>query len=79
MSRVSERISGMFAARKNPAALEFGVTPGTDHEFARERAARSLGRPQSRRRSWSDGALHLFPRLIAEGNYSRIGHARVLL
>jgi len=23
------------------------------------------------------GALHLFPRLIAEGNYSRIGHARV--
>jgi predicted GH43/DUF377 family glycosyl hydrolase len=24
-----------------------------------------------------DGALHLFPRLIAEGNYSRIGHARV--
>jgi predicted GH43/DUF377 family glycosyl hydrolase len=25
----------------------------------------------------ADGALHLFPRLIAEGNYSRIGHARV--
>jgi predicted GH43/DUF377 family glycosyl hydrolase len=25
-----------------------------------------------------DGALHLFPRLIAEGNYSRIGHARVV-
>lgn len=24
-----------------------------------------------------DGAMHLFPRLIAEGNYSRIGHARV--
>ncbi len=24
-----------------------------------------------------DGTLHLFPRLIAEGNYSRIGHARV--
>jgi predicted GH43/DUF377 family glycosyl hydrolase len=25
----------------------------------------------------SDGTMHLFPRLIAEGNYSRIGHARV--
>lgn len=25
----------------------------------------------------ADGAMHLFPRLIAEGNYSRIGHARV--
>src|ERR1035438_10927933 len=25
-----------------------------------------------------DGTMHLFPRLIAEGNYSRIGHARVL-
>jgi predicted GH43/DUF377 family glycosyl hydrolase len=25
-----------------------------------------------------DGALHLFPRLIAEGNYSRIGHARAM-
>jgi predicted GH43/DUF377 family glycosyl hydrolase len=25
-----------------------------------------------------DGNMHLFPRLIAEGNYSRIGHARVL-
>ena len=25
-----------------------------------------------------DGAMHLFPRLIAEGNYSRIGHVRVL-
>jgi predicted GH43/DUF377 family glycosyl hydrolase len=24
-----------------------------------------------------DGAMHLFPRLIAEGNYSRIGHVRV--
>jgi beta-1,2-mannobiose phosphorylase / 1,2-beta-oligomannan phosphorylase len=24
-----------------------------------------------------DGALHLFPRLIAEGNFSRIGHVRV--
>lgn len=24
------------------------------------------------------GTMHLFPRLIAEGNYSRIGHARVL-
>ena len=24
-----------------------------------------------------DGMMHLFPRLIAEGNYSRIGHARV--
>ncbi len=23
-----------------------------------------------------DGTMHLFPRLIAEGNYSRIGHAR---
>jgi len=26
----------------------------------------------------TDGKMHLFPRLIAEGNYSRIGHARVL-
>jgi hypothetical protein len=26
----------------------------------------------------ADGTMHLFPRLIAEGNYSRIGHARVL-
>ena len=25
----------------------------------------------------SDGTLHLFPRCIAEGNYSRIGHVRV--
>jgi len=25
-----------------------------------------------------DGALHLFPRVIAEGNYSRIAHARVI-
>jgi beta-1,2-mannobiose phosphorylase / 1,2-beta-oligomannan phosphorylase len=25
-----------------------------------------------------DGELYLFPRLVAEGNYSRIGHARVL-
>jgi predicted GH43/DUF377 family glycosyl hydrolase len=25
----------------------------------------------------ADGAMHLFPRLIAEGNYSRIGNARV--
>jgi hypothetical protein len=25
----------------------------------------------------ADGAMQLFPRLIAEGNYSRIGHARV--
>jgi predicted GH43/DUF377 family glycosyl hydrolase len=25
-----------------------------------------------------DGTVHLFPRLIAEGNYSRIGHARVI-
>jgi predicted GH43/DUF377 family glycosyl hydrolase len=25
----------------------------------------------------ADGVMHLFPRLIAEGNYSRIGHARV--
>ncbi|MFY9779640.1 MAG: hypothetical protein WAJ85_03895 [Candidatus Baltobacteraceae bacterium] len=25
----------------------------------------------------NDGTMHLFPRLIAEGNYSRIGHARV--
>ena len=24
-----------------------------------------------------DGTMHLFPRLIAEGNYSRIGHAHV--
>ncbi len=27
--------------------------------------------------SGSDGSMHLFPRLVAEGNYSRIGHARV--
>ncbi len=26
----------------------------------------------------ADGTMHLFPRLIAEGNYSRIGHARVI-
>ena len=26
----------------------------------------------------SDGAMHVFPRLVAEGNVSRIGHARVL-
>ena len=26
---------------------------------------------------FSDGFMHLFPRLVAEGNYSRIGHARV--
>jgi predicted GH43/DUF377 family glycosyl hydrolase len=26
---------------------------------------------------FSDGSMHLFPRLIAEGNYSRIGHVRV--
>ena len=26
----------------------------------------------------AEGVLHLFPRLIAEGNYSRIGHARVV-
>lgn len=25
----------------------------------------------------ADGTMHLFPRLIAEGNYSRIGHTRV--
>jgi predicted GH43/DUF377 family glycosyl hydrolase len=25
----------------------------------------------------ADGTMHLFPRLVAEGNYSRIGHARV--
>jgi hypothetical protein len=25
----------------------------------------------------SDGTMHLFPRLIAEENFSRIGHARV--
>jgi predicted GH43/DUF377 family glycosyl hydrolase len=25
----------------------------------------------------ADGTVHLFPRLIAEGNYSRIGHAKV--
>jgi predicted GH43/DUF377 family glycosyl hydrolase len=25
----------------------------------------------------ADGTMHLFPRLIAEGNYSRIGHVRV--
>jgi predicted GH43/DUF377 family glycosyl hydrolase len=25
----------------------------------------------------TDGTMHLFPRLVAEGNYSRIGHARV--
>ncbi len=25
----------------------------------------------------ADGTVHLFPRLIAEGNYSRIGHVRV--
>jgi predicted GH43/DUF377 family glycosyl hydrolase len=25
-----------------------------------------------------DGTMHLFPRLVAEGNYSRIGHARVV-
>jgi predicted GH43/DUF377 family glycosyl hydrolase len=25
----------------------------------------------------ADGAMHLFPRMIAEGNYSRIGHVRV--
>jgi predicted GH43/DUF377 family glycosyl hydrolase len=26
----------------------------------------------------SDGAMHLFPRLVAEGNFSRIGHALVV-
>jgi predicted GH43/DUF377 family glycosyl hydrolase len=26
---------------------------------------------------FSDGFMHLFPRLVAEGNFSRIGHARV--
>ena len=26
----------------------------------------------------SDGSMHLFPRVVAEGNYSRIAHARVL-
>ncbi len=26
----------------------------------------------------SDGTMHLFPRIVAEGNYSRIAHARVL-
>ena len=26
----------------------------------------------------ADGELYLFPRLVAEGNYSRIGRARVL-
>jgi predicted GH43/DUF377 family glycosyl hydrolase len=25
----------------------------------------------------SDGTMHIFPRLVAEGNFSRIGHARV--
>jgi predicted GH43/DUF377 family glycosyl hydrolase len=29
-------------------------------------------------RSLIDGSMHLFPRLVAEGNYSRIGHARVV-
>jgi predicted GH43/DUF377 family glycosyl hydrolase len=69
----------IFGDRKAPATLVFGVTrlgpvmralAGEPHE------AWGVLNPAGVR--GPDDALHLFPRLVAEGNYSRIGHARVL-
>ena len=78
MSRVAERVLGMLATRKAPAALEFGVTrlgPIMSSRADEPHEAWGVLNPGGVR--GPDGALHLFPRLIAEGNYSRIGHARV--
>ncbi|MGD0471890.1 MAG: glycosidase [Candidatus Velthaea sp.] len=63
------------------------ISPGIEFEVTRLGA---IMRPQAGapHEAWgvlnpggvrsADGTMHLFPRLIAEGNYSRIGHARVL-
>jgi predicted GH43/DUF377 family glycosyl hydrolase len=63
-------------------------TIAVDLEFAATRLG-VIMRPQAGqpREAWgvlnpggvraADGVMHLFPRLIAEGNYSRIGHAHV--
>jgi predicted GH43/DUF377 family glycosyl hydrolase len=78
MSRVADRVRAIFGSRKGPAELDFAVTrlgpimhslPDEPHE------AWGVLNPGGVR--GPDGAFHLFPRLIAEGNYSRIGHARV--
>ena len=69
------RVSNMrsIAAGLDFAATRLGVImspePGQPHE------AWGVLNPGGVRSP--DGTMHLFPRLIAEGNYSRIGHARV--
>jgi predicted GH43/DUF377 family glycosyl hydrolase len=72
-------MSGAASAAAPIGALEFGVS--RMGEIMRTEA----GEPHE---AWGvlnpggvrapDGTMHLFPRLVAEGNYSRIGHARVI-
>jgi predicted GH43/DUF377 family glycosyl hydrolase len=79
MSRVADRVFGMFASRKAPVELAFEVTrlgPIMTARADEPHEAWGVLNPGGVR--GPDGSLHLFPRLIAEGNYSRIGHARVL-
>jgi predicted GH43/DUF377 family glycosyl hydrolase len=69
----------MFASRRAPAQVAFEVTrlgPIMTPQADEPHEAWGVLNPGGVR--GPDGTLHLFPRLIAEGNYSRIGHARVL-
>ncbi len=78
MSRAAERLFGMFGKRNAPVELEFAVTrlgPIMTSQADEPHEAWGVLNPGGVR--GPDGTLHLFPRLIAEGNYSRIGHARV--
>ncbi len=68
-----------FYPRRAPAKLELGVErlgPIMHSRVAEPHEAWGVLNPGGVRAP--DGTLHLFPRLIAEGNYSRIGHARVV-
>jgi predicted GH43/DUF377 family glycosyl hydrolase len=76
---LASRVMSVFKRHTVPSRFSFGATrlgeimtslPGKPHE------AWGVLNPGGVRSS--DGTMHLFPRLIAEGNYSRIGHARVV-
>ena len=67
--------AGMIAAATTPFGLErLGTVMTPDPDDPRE--AWGVLNPGGAR--GPDGAYYLFPRLVAEGNFSRIGRARVL-
>lgn len=69
----------MFKHHTVPSRLTFGATRLGEIMTPMEgepREAWGVLNPGGVRAA--DGAMHLFPRLLAEGNYSRIGHVRVV-